>query len=229
MGLTKSNYYSKPKVRFETSWDDGHKLDLRLAGLFRKHQIPAVFYIVIENPDKEDHLNWDQIKELDQDKLFEIGCHTKSHPQDMKTLHDDFLFAEIDGAKVMLESILDRKVSKFCYPRGRYDERAKQQVIDSGFLQARTTNVNSLSSDYDPFEKPTTIHVFNDRKEYYNRGWFDVAVEKLNVAIQITNTKDITLIPTYHLWGHSWEIDRDKQWDKLEEFLRLVNEKTEIV
>ena len=26
----------------------------------------------------------------------------------------------------------------------------------------------------------------------------------------------------FHLWGHSWEIEREHQWDRLEELLALI-------
>jgi ABC-type uncharacterized transport system YnjBCD substrate-binding protein len=27
----------------------------------------------------------------------------------------------------------------------------------------------------------------------------------------------------FHLWGHSWEIDRYKDWDRLEKVLRYIS------
>ena len=73
-------------MRIETSWDDGHELDLRLADLLRKYKLPATFYINTVSEEKREgkDLSEDDIVSLAKD--FEIGGHTVSHPPDMKAL-----------------------------------------------------------------------------------------------------------------------------------------------
>src|SRR3989344_3707514 len=106
---------------FETSWDDGSVEDLEIARLLKKYNLPGLFYVPIERV-----LSWDKIKEIA--KNFEIGCHTVTHPADIKLCTDEELFTEVEGAKGMLESILAREVTKFCYPRGRFDDRVINYV-----------------------------------------------------------------------------------------------------
>jgi putative transposase len=41
------------KAVVTTSWDDGHPLDLKLAELLKKYDIPATLYMPMDNPERE--------------------------------------------------------------------------------------------------------------------------------------------------------------------------------
>lgn len=224
MALTKKNYYKKREVRFETSWDDGHVDDWRVWELLKKHKIRGTFYVVTHWLDEEDRLTWKQIEEIDAHELGEIGAHTMTHPSDLKGLFENMLDGEVEGSKRLIESALGHHITKFCYPRGRYDERVKDCVKHAGFLEARTTTVGKLDVK-DKYEKPTTVHVFDDRTEYGGEGWYAYAVEKLEEAKRRAERENIT----FHLWGHGYELTRDKQFDNLEKFFKYAREQVEIV
>ncbi|WGI17643.1 polysaccharide deacetylase family protein [Methanonatronarchaeum sp. AMET-Sl] len=59
-----------------TSWDGGHPLDLKLAKLLTKYDIPRTFYIPIDNIERK-NMDSKQIKDIS--KEFEIGGHTYHH------------------------------------------------------------------------------------------------------------------------------------------------------
>lgn len=190
---------------FETSWDDGSVADMELARLLKKFKLPAVFYVHIDR-----ELAWDKIREIAKD--FEIGCHTVTHPADIKTLSDDELDYEIDKAKGMMESIFAKPITKFCYPRGRFDDRVVAKVKEAGFTEARTTEVLRLEYT-DPFRKPTTVHVY-PRKEYEGVSWIRVAYKLFDKAFEENKY--------FHLWGHGWEVNKLNEWKQLEDFLRYA-------
>ena len=60
-----------------TSWDDGHKLDLKLAGLLNKYSLKGTFYIS-KNYFEENRLTEADILAIS--KNHEIGAHTINHP-----------------------------------------------------------------------------------------------------------------------------------------------------
>jgi peptidoglycan/xylan/chitin deacetylase (PgdA/CDA1 family) len=64
------------EVIITTSWDDGHPLDLKLAELLHKYEIPATFYIPVDNVERE-CMSPQQIREIAQS--FDIGGHTYHH------------------------------------------------------------------------------------------------------------------------------------------------------
>ena len=199
---------SKPKIF--TSWDDGSKLDLRLASLLKKYNLQGTFFIP-----SNCELSERQIKELGKD--FEIGGHTISHPMDLKQLSDYDLYDEISGNKRWLEYLLDREIDYFCYPRGRYNERVIRELKKVGFKKARTTIVGDISEpdEVDLFRINTTIHVHPEKVEYHGRNWVEVANEFWEKALNTENSQ-------FHIWGHSWELTKFDLWDDLEQLFKNI-------
>jgi peptidoglycan/xylan/chitin deacetylase (PgdA/CDA1 family) len=59
---------------FTLSIDDGHPLDLKIAELLKRYDIPATFYIPLHNSEGHPVLQTSALCELA--KHFEIGSHT---------------------------------------------------------------------------------------------------------------------------------------------------------
>jgi len=209
------------KRKFLVSVDDGSLDDLEIADLLLKYEIPAVFYI----PGNCD-LTEDQIKKLAglgscklRDKirkLFDIGAHTLTHPQDLKRLNDEELMKEIAGSKAWLERIIKRPVTKFAYPRGRFDERVKEKVRLAGFKEARTTRILNTDFPDDPFETDATIHLHPDRKEYKEKTWNEVGFELFDKVVKEGGR--------FELFMHSWEVAKYNMEEFLEDFLAYMHD-----
>lgn len=202
-------------VNIKTSWDDGSIQDIKAVELCAKYGIPAMLYITIDYVGTEGHLTWDQIKQLATLPHVTIGSHTMTHPSDLKAIFNDELFVEIQTSKDSLEAVLNKPVTSFCYPRGRFDNRVKAMVQEAGYTEARTTLVGALNEGTDPFAKPTSVHVYEGRKEYNGVGWYSYG----SLLFNQMKPGDI-----FHLWGHGWEVERDKQWNKLEEFFKRITQ-----
>lgn len=194
-------------MRIEWSFDDGLREDLIIADLFRRYKIFNVTFYIPSNTE----LTRGEIFDLSRD--FEIGGHTVSHFQDMKLLGKDLLKREIEDNKQWLEEIIGRKITKFCYPRGRYDARVMKAVEKAGYTEARTTQV--LSTDLGGFNKHTTVH-FYPRAEYRieRKNPFEIA------KFYITSGKDFEII---RLWGHSRELIEHDYLDDFEALLQFIN------
>jgi len=189
------------KERIQTSWDDGKKQDLRLADLLRQYEVPATFYI----PNSTE-LSIEEIKGISID--FEIGGHTVNHIP-LTDLNKTEARWEIKWNKRWLEDIIGRPLTSFCYPKGYYTQRDVKLVKEAGFQEARTVKRLSTSKPKKKFEIETTIHVYPNHKD--QGDW-------LQRAKEIWDSE-----PDYfHLWGHSWELDKFDLWGELEEFLRYI-------
>lgn len=198
-------------MKFETSWDDGGVYDERIVKLLTKHNLEkySVFYIPLN---AQIGLQW--VKTISN--FIEIGGHTVNHPQDLKLLEPEFVEFEVVHSKGLLESVIDKEITKFCYPRGRYDDFIVEKVKEAGWKEARTTEVLKTDEGDDPFRKPTTIHVFS-RKEYNGEDWFDLAVRLFEGARKRNGY--------FHIWGHSIELQKNNEWDKLDKFFEYVKDK----
>jgi peptidoglycan-N-acetylglucosamine deacetylase len=217
------------QVIVTTSWDDGHVLDLKLAKLLTKHGIKGTFYISPQNCqfNKADLLSNDNVIELSKD--FEIGAHTMTH-LNLKAINADKARAEIEDSKKHLEGIVGKTVVSFCYPCGAYTTLNTDQVKAAGFKLARTTKTFALKPKTLPFETPTSVHVYN----HFSDIWKILSFVKFNLADFFSlylhwdrlaiRMFDHAMLNggVFHVWGHSWEIDKNNNWEKLDRVLKYI-------
>ncbi len=223
-----------------TSWDDGHILDKKLVYLLNKYSLKGTFYI--QKIDIEKIFNAEITSELKQigislqsigkddiiiiDRTHEIGAHTLTHPKltqvSRKTAQE-----EIEGSKNYLENLLGHQVQMFCYPYGDYNEEVKKLVKEVGFSGARTVKRGISEYPEDFFEFHTTMHVFPHpviiavgRKKYslplkWMFDWEAQAKRSFDKALKKGGV--------WHLWGHSWEIEKLGMWGSLENVLKYIS------
>jgi hypothetical protein len=80
----------------------------------------------------------DELLQLVDDGLIEIGAHTRHHPM-LPRLSLERQREEIVSSKQDLEYSLGRRVNGFAYPNGRETDDAKQIVREAGFTFACTS------------------------------------------------------------------------------------------
>jgi len=197
-------------VKILTSWDDGNKLDMKLAELLKKYELPAIFFIP-NSCELDDH------EIIDLSKSFTIGGHTFSHPNDMKTLSNTDALKELTENKNWLEWMIGRTINWFCYPSGRYSESTIQVVKMAGFKYARTTLVGNVTIADNPYRVATSVHAYPHRKEYNGQNWLEYAKERFDEA------EDLGGQGLFHVWGHSWEVDKFNLWVELEELFKYIS------
>lgn len=218
---------SRPIVT--TSWDDGHKLDIRLAGLLRRYNIPATFYISPRDHEfkREDLLTEAQVKTIAED--FEIGAHTMTHPR-LTEVSDSQARQEMHDSKAYLENLLGKPITTFCYPGGNYFKRHITMAAEVGFTYARTVKRFFYRANGAPQESHTSINAYNHYQDLWKilkfAGYNPLKVPYFfqwqNLAKAMFD-KVRREGGTFHLWGHSWEIDKRGDWQKLEEVLQYIS------
>src|SRR5260370_14434274 len=203
-----------------TSWDDGHKLDLKLAHLLQKYNVPATFYISPANREfsKKDLLSEQEIQSLSQN--FEIGGHTLHHPN-LAQVSLDYAIDNIKAGKETLESIVGKEIKTFAYTYGAYTERIRKVMHDLGFVVARTTKRFSTMASSEKSTLSTTVHAYTHLSDmlqlpkYRTRKWQKLARYFFDQVMEAGGI--------FHLWGHSWEIDKNDEWGNLEEILQYIS------
>lgn len=217
----------KPSV-LTTSWDDGHPLDLRIAELLVKYGLRGTFYVPLRN--SRPTMSPAQIRELATS--FEIGAHTVNHVR-LTTVNENDARREIEDSKKQLEDLLGKPCIVFCFPGGYYSDVHVRMARDAGFSAARTVELLSLQTPRDAGGIkliPTTIQAHPHRLGSYVRNalkrfnlnalgtlllgrhaatWAELAGVLLQRAARAGGV--------FHLWGHSWEIDDNQQWEALEQ------------
>ncbi len=217
------------QVVVTTSWDDGHRLDDRLAALLEKYAIPATFYIAPRNVewDAADLLSPAGVRDLAD--RFEIGGHTLSHRR-LPTLSDAEARADIRAGKQELEDLIGEPLTSFCYPCGDYTRTHVQITGDLGFTLARTVRRSTLQPG-PPLELDTTINAYAHRVDAplavrmagrrpwtalrLFLSWEELAMKWFEICRRQGGV--------FHLWGHSWEVDARGDWQRLERLLEHIS------
>jgi peptidoglycan/xylan/chitin deacetylase (PgdA/CDA1 family) len=219
------------RVIVTTSWDDGHKLDFKLAELMKKYNLTGTFYISPEDREipKEYRLTDEEIIKLSDG--FEIGAHTQTHPR-LSTISDAEAEKEIVDSKKYLEKVLGKTVNSFCYPGGDHNTNHQKIVEKAGFIFARNVSKFSFGENCNHFSFPTTVHAYRHWSDVVNIYKFSGSIwnffrNYLNwdeLAISLFD-KTYESGGIYHLWGHSWEIDNNQDWERLERVFSHISNK----
>jgi hypothetical protein len=218
-----------------TSWDDGHPLDFRVAALLTKYGLRGTFYVPMSA--ETGTMTAAQVRELSG--TFEIGAHTLHHV-DLTGATEQEARQEIVDSKAWLEDNTSLPCSMFCPPKGKYSFRHLALIRQAGFTGVRS--VEMLSLDFPRFQAgllvmPTTVQAHPHRLAAYARNvlrrwawrnlWLylahgrstDWAKLAESLLCQVHQHGGI-----FHLWGHSWEVEKNGQWQRLEEVLRFMGQ-----
>jgi len=230
-----------------TSWDDGYKSDLRLTKLLNQYGLRGTFYIpkICELRSLTDQ------EVVDISKTQEIGAHDFNHDH-LTQLNPDQIRKQVSGAKNYLDNLLTKPVKMYSYPRGEYNQQVKEIVKENGFLGARTVKEFSFQQPDDFFEMGTTIHIYpfpfrkRDAHHYHLTRFLFQPIQRKFFRILKTGLPWNSFINwpnlaknmfdcakkkdgIFHLWGHSWELDKYDMWDDLEELFKYITQHQNIV
>jgi peptidoglycan/xylan/chitin deacetylase (PgdA/CDA1 family) len=100
-------------------------------------------------PDDLSPITWEQAREMDRAGL-EIGSHTMTHPI-LTKVSEAQLRRELVESRERLESILKRKVDRFCYPNGNYNNAVAIEVERAGYRCAVTVEPGLNDEHSSPF------------------------------------------------------------------------------
>lgn len=165
----KKNLPSKSVV---ITFDDGYRDNLTNAlPVLKKYGLKATIYLVNDRHDRdwsgyrkaknegaglkdEPKLTDDEVRELLDSGLIEIGAHTRTHAN-LNALNREEAHNEICTSKQEIETKFATVCSSFAYPFGLYSKRDTDLVLECGYSNAVTTEVGIADlNSCDLFEIP---------------------------------------------------------------------------
>ncbi len=203
-------------------------LDIRIAKLLRKYNLKGTFFISPKDRELSptERLTGGEIKMLS--KEFEIGAHTMTHPL-LTRVEDHIAYKEILDSKNYLEKILHKPVRSFCYPGGFYKKKHQLILKKLGFKLSRTVSRFETETGSNLFAVPTTVHAYRHWSDivpiFKNAGFRKFLSRYLNwdeLAISMFD-KIAETGGVFHLWGHSWEIEKNNDWERLERVFKHIS------
>lgn len=208
------------------SYDDGVLQDKRLIEIFNKYGLKATFNLNSELLGKNGELRLgpdakyiDHTKNDPEDVKYiydghEVAAHTLTHPFLPDISDDGEIIRQVECDRTKLSELCGYEVVGMAYPCGgqNHDDRVADIIRNkTGIKYSRTIISNysyDLQSDLYKF-KPTVYH----------HGEFDKMIELGQRFIEMK--ADTTQI--FYVWGHAYEFDYRNDWDRFEEFCKMMS------
>ncbi len=204
------------------SYDDGVEQDLQLLQILNRYGLKATFNVNTGLDDKSEswvYKDWLEVKRLnlqehrDAYKGHEIAVHTLTHPN-ICLLDDETLERELLGDRENIERIFGAQAVGFAYPYGAYDDRVVEKLRQYGFKYAR-----SVESSHN-FDLQSNLLVFKPTCHHDDERLFELAERFISI--------DSDEPQIFYVWGHAYEFEGNKNWDRFEEFCKLVSGRSDI-
>lgn len=211
------------------SYDDGVTQDIRLIELFNKYGMKATFNLNSELLGQENHLiregvrvNHTKNDPKDVKHIYaghEVAVHTLTHPNLLRIEDDAEVIRQVEQDRLNLSKLCGYEVVGMAYPCGGncYDARTIDLIKNNtGVKYSRTTNSTfnfDLQKELIEFNPTVYHHVEMDKMFELGEQFLNLKPDKPQI---------------YYVWGHAYEFDIYQNWDRFEEFLRMMSGRDDI-
>lgn len=211
------------------SYDDGVAQDKRLAELFDKYGLKGTFNFNCEN-DRAFNFTKQDIKDIFLSKGHEIAVHGEHHRAN-GNLRPIEGIQDVLNCRLELEEKCDSIIRGMAYPDtgirlmgslGTY-EQIKAYLTELDIAYARTLGV-----DNDSFMIPADFHAWMPTAHHNNGKIFEYIDKFINFDISPSFYHSNRPSRLFYLWGHSYEFDRDNNWDRMEQICQKLSNNDEI-
>jgi peptidoglycan/xylan/chitin deacetylase (PgdA/CDA1 family) len=121
------------------TFDDGYRdFYTDVYPILKKYHIKATAYIITGFLGYPNNMDAEQVQQIADDGLVEIGAHTVNHAW-LKGMNEKELVYEVGQSKKTLEALIGKPVVSFAYPYGAFDVPAIQVLAEEGFTSAVST------------------------------------------------------------------------------------------
>lgn len=200
------------------SYDDGKITDKRLISIFNEYGLKGTFNLnggLIDAPFNEyyqERIPLEEYKTVYEG--HEVACHTFTHPTIARCPKEQIALQVLEDRKC-LESVMGKTIRGMAYPNGSFDDKVVDVFKSCGIVHARTVNSTfSFALPFDYLRWNPTCHHANERLP-----------ELCDEFINLHKTQYMYM---FYVWGHSYEFERDNNWEIIENFARKIAFKDDI-
>ena len=215
------------------SYDDGVRQDVRLVGLLDKYGLKGTFNVntmMFGEGNGSWRLSADEVKREIFDKGHEVATHGANHRAPGKQRPIEVIRDTLD-CRMALEELLGVIVRGMAYPDSgirHFDSgcadygRIRECLSDLGIAYSRT-----LGGDNDGFDLPTDFYAWMPTAHHNNPSVFEY-IEQFNALKEDGGYSAAKIPKLFYLWGHSYEFDRNDNWEHIESICQKLSGNDEI-
>lgn len=215
------------------SYDDGKFADRRLVSIFNKYGIKGTFNLNSGLVDDGVRIPTSEWKELY--KGHEVATHTVTHPT-IARCPNVAIIQEYLNDKQFLESVMGYPVRGHAYPNGSYSKQVARIMEDIGIKYGRIIGdyyadeyVVRQSKEECKVDVVGDVNGFAFPENFYE--WKATCHHNHNLLGFGKNFRDLKKkqnLYMMYVWGHSYEFDRDDNWDLIESFCEMIGGQDDI-
>lgn len=203
------------------SYDDGVRQDRKLIEIMNKYGIKGTFNLNSSAFGRqgtgdmgEDRSRLTVEEALEVYKGHEVAVHSYTHPFMEQVPHDAMAF-EIVKDRETLENTFGCIVKGMAYPMGTTSDAVVDVLKACGISYSRTTvQTGRFDIPTDWLRMPSTCHHNNPKLMEYAKDFTENPVARMPRL--------------FYVWGHAYEFDRQKNWDRIETFCEYMGGKDDI-
>ena len=214
------------------SYDDGVRKDIQFSQILTARGLKGTFNINSINAASNNgyHLNFEELKTHLLNNGHEVAIHGAAHraPTLQRTVDG---IRDVLDCRIALERGLGVIVRGMAYPdsgirmrqpgTSSYD-KVCEYLSDLGVAYSRT-----LGGDNDSFDLPCDPYAWMPTAHHNNPKIFEY-IEKFNAITEESLYHSRKTAKLFYIWGHSYEFDRDNNWDRIEKICSEICGKDDV-
>ena len=213
------------------SYDDGVREDIRFSEIINKYGMKCTFNLNGDTLQRKTGLTKEEVEQYLLGNGHEIAVHGENHRAE-GALRPIEGIREILDCRMGLEEKYGRIIRGMAYPdsgityftNGASYESVKNYLKELDIVYSRT-----LGGDNDSFAMPQDWHAWMPTAHHKNPKIFEY-IEKFNdLDMEDEKVYRAKRQPRlFYLWGHSYEFEKDQNWDLLEKICQELGEKENV-
>ena len=205
---------------FTLSYDDGTHFDKRLVETIERYGVKATLNINTEGIGKSTNkLSWQELIALAASSSVEIAAHGYRH-HSLASVESGVAAYDVIKDREVLETMLGRIVRGMAYANGSVSDEVVTILRSCGIEYSRTTvSTEGFELPSDWLRMPATCHHGNPRLMELAREF----VERDEKGYVWRHRPML-----FYVWGHSYEFDRDDNWQVLDDLCAYVGGRDDV-
>ena len=152
-----------PKGQIEISFDDAFLGLYDNIELIKELNIPIRLFVISSYLDKENHINSEQLIELNKLQQITISSHTDSH-KILSEIDLSELEFELKDSKKRLERILNSEVDSICFPEGKFNAYTVSLSKSIGYIRCYSSLPGFYYNEFIGVKKRSLVQSAKERE-----------------------------------------------------------------